>query len=119
MEDDGKPRLRREAGKPGPEPEPWAGIRRARASCDGQLIPLKRLPGKGWFGGVCAGIAYRLGCRPAVVRAVFVLSTLTLGIGLAAYVPLRLFLPVRRRLPRDFDARIGKTAPSDDDASSS
>lgn len=113
MDDDGKPRLRREAGKPGPEPEPWSGIRKARASGNGQLIPLKRLPDKGWFGGVCAGIAYRLGCRPAAVRAVFVLSTLTLGIGLAAYVPLRFFLPVRRRTPKDFDASIGKSTVSD------
>lgn len=91
-------------------------ILRAYRQGNGQLIRLRRLPGRGWTGGVCAGIAYKLGVRPYVVRMAFVLSTLTFGLGAALYVPLRLFLPVPKRLPKDFEARIGKKPYPPDDS---
>lgn len=89
-------------------------IVRARKQGNGQLIRLKRLPGAGWFGGVCAGIAYLLGCRARTVRWVFVLSTLTFGLGLALYVPLRLLVPKRKRMPKDFRSRTGLGPDLDD-----
>jgi len=89
-------------------------IVRARRQGSGQLIALKRLPGKGWIGGVCAGIAYRVGCRPSAVRFAFVLATVTFGLGLALYVPLWLLVPRRRRMPRDFSSRTGLGPDPDD-----
>lgn len=115
MDDQGRKPPKLEMGiDPASIPNDVRVIVRAHRRGNGQLIRLKRLPGKGWTGGVCAGIAYRLGCRPYVVRLAFVLSTLTFGLGAALYVPLRLFLPVPRRIPRDFNARVGK-APDPDD----
>jgi phage shock protein PspC (stress-responsive transcriptional regulator) len=89
-------------------------ILRAYRQGNGQLIHLKRLPGKGWLGGVCAGIAYKLGCRPFVVRLAFILLTLTFFLGPAIYLPLRLFLPISKKSPKDFDVRISKTHDSRD-----
>ena len=106
MADDGKP-LKREARRPNEARDAIMEIARARRQGSGQLIRLQRLPGKGWTGGVCAGIAYRLGCRPALVRVIFVATTLTLCLGPAVYLPLRLFLRSARRVPKDFDLRIG------------
>lgn len=112
QDDDGKPKLRPEVQLP-PGKMDVRQHHKAMHQTDGRLVALERLPGKGWTGGVCAGIAYRLGCRPYVVRMVFVLSTLTFGLGAAAYLPLRLFLPAPKKPPKDFEARIGKKPPDD------
>lgn len=38
-----------------------------------------------WLGGVCAGIAHRLGVDPLIIRGVFIVLTLLAGIGVLAY----------------------------------
>lgn len=80
---------------------------------DGQLIRWKRLPGRGWISGVCAGLAYRFGMRVWKVRALFVLGALLLaGLTIAYYLLAATFVRRRRRLPRDFDARTGVRPPA-------
>ena len=46
-----------------------------------------------WFGGVCSGIADRLGVDPVIVRAVAVLLVLLGGVGVTAYLVAWLLLP--------------------------
>jgi phage shock protein PspC (stress-responsive transcriptional regulator) len=73
---------------------------------DGQMVRWKRLPGKGRIAGVCAGLAYRFRTRPWKVRLAFVLGTLLLAaLPAVFYVLAATFVPVRKRLPRDFDRR--------------
>lgn len=67
-----------------------------------QLIRWKRLPGRGWISGVCAGLAYRFGVRPWKVRLLFVA---TFALAAVFYLLAATFVPARRRLPKDFDAR--------------
>ena len=55
--------------------------------------PLRRSNTDYILGGVCAGIAIRLGVRERRVRIVFSLLAIVLGIGLLAYVTTWLFLP--------------------------
>jgi phage shock protein PspC (stress-responsive transcriptional regulator) len=49
-----------------------------------------------WFGGVCSGIAQRLGVDPVLIRAAAVVLAFVGGIGLTVYVVLWLLLPDRR-----------------------
>ena len=53
-----------------------------------------------WVGGVCAGLAERIGWSPVLVRALMAASTVVFGFGLAFYA-LAWFL-----LPDDYDGRI-------------
>jgi phage shock protein PspC (stress-responsive transcriptional regulator) len=46
-----------------------------------------------WFTGVAAGLANKIGVDPMVVRIGFVLTSLFLGVGVAAYLVLWLLLP--------------------------
>ena len=48
-----------------------------------------------WFGGVCSGLAHRLGVDPVLVRAAAVVLAFVGGIGLTAYVVLWLVMPDR------------------------
>jgi signal transduction histidine kinase len=66
--------------------------------------PLRRDPTRRWLGGVCSGIAMRLGVSPVLVRLAFVVATAAGGIGIALYVLSWLVIPAgagggRRRLP--------------------
>jgi len=65
---------------------PWHGARRPG--------PLRRGLDERIVGGVAAGVSRKTGVDRTVVRAAFVLSTLTGGVGIAAYVLAWLFLPV-------------------------
>ena len=47
--------------------------------------PLRRDPAQRVLGGVCAGIANRLGVDPLVIRVAFVAAAAAGGIGLALY----------------------------------
>jgi len=115
MADDERPPMKLSMGiDPASLPNDVRVIVRARRQGNGQLILLKRLPGGGWIGGVCAGIAYRLGCRPAAVRIAFVLATLTFGLGLALYVPFWILVPRRKRMPKDYASRTGLGPDPDD-----
>ena len=77
-------------------------------SADSQLSagPLRRDRSEGWLGGVCAGIALRLGVDRVLVRLAFVVATAAGGIGIALYALGWLVIPAgagnegtRRRLP--------------------
>ncbi|HVD55469.1 MAG TPA: PspC domain-containing protein, partial [Thermoleophilaceae bacterium] len=68
--------------------------------------PLRRDRSERWLGGVCAGIARRLGVDPVLVRLAFVVATAAGGIGIALYALGWLVIPAgagtagaRRRLP--------------------
>jgi phage shock protein PspC (stress-responsive transcriptional regulator) len=50
----------------------------------------------GWIGGVCAGLAHRLGLDPIVVRAGAVVLGIVLGLGLALYLLAWLLVPDTR-----------------------
>lgn len=47
----------------------------------------------GWLGGVCAGLAARLGLDPLVIRALFAVLGLALGIGVLIYLAAWLLVP--------------------------
>ncbi|MBT1177343.1 PspC domain-containing protein [Bifidobacterium callimiconis] len=49
-----------------------------------------------WFGGVCGGIAYRIGVSELLVRAIFVASCCFFGVGAAVYGLAWLILPDSR-----------------------
>ncbi|MDQ0731330.1 PspC domain-containing protein [Arthrobacter sp. B1I2] len=46
-----------------------------------------------WIGGVCSGIAHRLGVDPIIIRGVFIVLTLLAGIGVLLYGLAWAFLP--------------------------
>ena len=48
--------------------------------------PLRRDPGRRMLGGVCAGLAVRLGVDPLLVRFGFVAAAMAGGIGIALYL---------------------------------
>jgi phage shock protein PspC (stress-responsive transcriptional regulator) len=54
---------------------------------------LYRIRQDGLLAGVCAGLAYRLGLRPSIVRIAFVAAAALGGIGVLAYLALWLALP--------------------------
>jgi signal transduction histidine kinase/phage shock protein PspC (stress-responsive transcriptional regulator) len=76
---------------------PGAAVRRATRSTDGRLL-----------GGVAAGLAAHLGVDVLIVRAVFLLSSVFGGLGLAMYAGLWMILPT--------DARFEERAPGLDAA---
>jgi phage shock protein PspC (stress-responsive transcriptional regulator) len=49
-----------------------------------------------WIGGVCAGLAHRLGVSPNTVRLVFVLSCLLPGPQFVVYIALWILMPSER-----------------------
>lgn len=99
------PALRRETILP-PGTIDLYGQYKVLRRADGQLIRWKRLPGRGWISGVCAGLAYRFGMKPWKVRLTFVLGAfLLVGLTIAYYLLASTFVSRRRRLPRDFDTR--------------
>ncbi len=57
------------------------------------LRPLARSTSRALVGGVCAGLAVRLGIRERTVRVAFSLSCLILGAGLLVYLTAWLFVP--------------------------
>ncbi len=78
---------------------------RAALARQGLIRPLR---GK-WLGGVSAGLARRLGTRPAVVRIAFVVSLLVPGPQTIVYLLLWFLMPVEGRLPPGVEAppRLG------------
>jgi signal transduction histidine kinase/phage shock protein PspC (stress-responsive transcriptional regulator) len=74
----------------------------ADAHPDGRT--LRRDPAGRWLGGVCSGIALRLGIDRALVRLAFVVAAAAGGVGVALYALAWLVIPAgpgtaRRRLP--------------------
>ena len=59
--------------------------------------PLRRDPAGGLLGGVCAGLARRLGADPLLVRVAFVAAALAGGLGVALYALGWVAMPVEER----------------------
>jgi phage shock protein PspC (stress-responsive transcriptional regulator) len=62
----------------------------------------RRIPERGWLGGVCAGIAYRLEAPTWLIR---LLWALLFGYGFlfTLYILLWIFMPKRDDVPEDYD----------------
>lgn len=75
-------------GQPGPRGSDtfFLGLRR---------IDMRR-SGDSWIGGVCSGLAERLGIDPIVVRALFVVLSLGMGLGVLLYLAGWLLIPDRQ-----------------------
>lgn len=71
-----------------------------------ELKQYRRLPGPGWIGGVCAGLAYRTGLPAWTFRLALFLLVLCKGIGLVPYVLLWIFVPAAST-PSDYTGRTG------------
>jgi phage shock protein PspC (stress-responsive transcriptional regulator) len=71
------------------------------------LKTLHCLPKKGMFGGVCAGVAYRLGVPTWIVRLNWVLLSWFYGTGVLAYLLLWIFVPNQDDVPSDYGSRTG------------
>jgi phage shock protein PspC (stress-responsive transcriptional regulator) len=68
---------------------------------------LRRVKGKHWIGGVCAGIGYWLAVPAWIVRLVWVLLLLIYGFGGLMYILLWIFMPVWDQVPEDYEERAG------------
>lgn len=75
-------------GQPGPQGADtfFTGLRR---------IDMRRSDDS-WIGGVCAGLADRLGVDPLVIRALFVVLSLGMGLGVMLYLAAWLLIPGRQ-----------------------
>lgn len=71
-------------GSGGPSPAP-AGVLRLNA--------LRRSRDARWLGGVCGGLAEFTGLAAWIWRALFALSSLCAGTGIAVYILLWIFIP--------------------------
>lgn len=61
------------------------------------------------IGGVCAGVARRLGADPWLIRLLFIVSLALPGPGMLVYLVLWAVLPLDADLPRPLDADEGDT----------
>ena len=68
---------------------------------------LRKIPGKKWIGGVCAGIGYALGVPAWAVRLVVTFSVVFYGFGALLYILLWIFMPAWEETPADYDAVAG------------
>lgn len=68
---------------------------------------LKRIPEKGWIGGVCSGFAYHFGTPVWVVRLIWVVATLGMGAGFWLYILFWIFMPAVSETPSDYTKRVG------------
>ncbi|KPJ85534.1 hypothetical protein AMJ57_02745 [Parcubacteria bacterium SG8_24] len=64
-------------------------------------------PDAEWLGGVCAGLAYWIGCPTWIVRLVWFLVAWFYGAGLLVYLLLWLFVPAKDSVPPDYVRRTG------------
>lgn len=68
---------------------------------------LRKVSDESWVGGVCAGIAYYLGCPTWIVRLVWFLAVFVYGFGGSAYILLWIFLPEWDSTPQDYQEVTG------------
>ncbi len=73
----------------------------------GSRPKLRRIKGKHWLGGVCAGVGYWLGVATWLVRLLWTVLILCYGIGALVYVLLWIFMPVWESVPADYEERAG------------
>jgi phage shock protein PspC (stress-responsive transcriptional regulator) len=60
---------------------------------------VRRVPGKNWLGGVCAGFAYFIGVQVWLIRILWVC--------IFPYILFWVFVPQWREIPSDFDEVTG------------
>jgi phage shock protein C len=68
---------------------------------------LRRIKGKHWLGGICAGFGYWFGVPTWVVRLVWTVLLLCYGVGGIVYVLLWIFMPEWDTIPVDYEERAG------------
>jgi phage shock protein PspC (stress-responsive transcriptional regulator) len=68
---------------------------------------LRRIKGRHWLGGVCAGLGYWLGAPTWLLRVVWTVLLLCYGVGGIVYVLLWIFMPVWETVPTDYEERAG------------
>jgi phage shock protein PspC (stress-responsive transcriptional regulator) len=68
---------------------------------------LRRIKGRHWLGGICAGVGYWLGIPTWLVRVGCTLLFLVYGLGGLVYVLFWLFMPVWEQVPEDYEQRAG------------
>jgi phage shock protein PspC (stress-responsive transcriptional regulator) len=74
---------------------------------DLSLKNLRCIPDKGWFGGVCAGLAYWLGLPLWLVRLAWGAAGFFYGLGITLYLLLWIFVPNAEEVPADYGRRTG------------
>ena len=93
----------------GTTPPPGSGTDRFFASLRGVDV---RRTDDGWIGGVCAGLAHRLGLDPVVIRAGAVVLGIFFGLGLGLYLLAWLLVPdTRERTMLERGMRGGEAGP--------
>lgn len=68
---------------------------------------LRRIPEKGWIGGVCAGFAYYFELPVWIVRLVWTITFLGMGFGIWVYILFWIFMPRIKEVPADYDEVTG------------
>jgi phage shock protein PspC (stress-responsive transcriptional regulator) len=68
---------------------------------------LRRIKGKHWLGGVCAGMGYWLRAPTWLLRLVWTILLLVYGIGGIVYLLLWIFMPRWEAVPADYEERAG------------
>jgi phage shock protein PspC (stress-responsive transcriptional regulator) len=68
---------------------------------------LRRIKGKHWLGGVCAGMGYWLRVPTWLLRLGWTILLLVYGIGGIVYVLLWIFMPRWEAVPADYEERAG------------
>jgi len=75
---------------------------------DGGIRPkLRRVKGKRWLGGVCAGFGYWLGIPTWLVRLIWTALALVYGVGAVLYILLWVFMPAWDGVPEGYENRAG------------
>ncbi len=74
---------------------------------EGARRKLRRITGKRWLGGVCAGFGYWLGVPTWLVRLIWTALVLAYGVGAVLYVLLWVFMPAWDGVPEGYDDRAG------------
>ncbi len=68
---------------------------------------LRRVTGRRWIGGVCAGIGYWAGMPTWLVRLALLVLAFVYGIGVGTYILLWIFMPAWGETPPDYSERAG------------
>lgn len=69
--------------------------------------PLRTVPQVNLWGGVCAGIAYKIGCHSWIIRLSLIGCTLIFPITAVIYFVLCFILPEWDDLPKDYSKVTG------------
>lgn len=68
---------------------------------------LRRVKGKKWIAGVCAGVGYRIGKPVWMVRLLWTCMVIFWGFGILLYVLMWILMPVWEETPTDYNEVTG------------